>query len=147
MANQTLLPDADVTTNWTTFGAGTAHWDRIDEDVSGTPDDTNGVETTTLTNDDRWGFQNTPANTNLVSVVDVSVRCGITDASSNAYIAVSLYHSGNPGTQVGATQNIVVADLPDNNGTLGNVTKQWSGLSLTKAQADGLQVRVVFNNV
>lgn len=147
MPTTVLLPNADVTTNWdTTAGSGSAHYDRVSEGTS-SPTDTNYVETTTLGDDDRYEFSNTPANTNTVTQVVVRTRCGIIDSGSAAYIAVSLYHSGNPGTQVGSTQNITTANIGFNDGTLATVNKTFSGLSLTKTQADGLQVRYVFNNV
>lgn len=144
MATARLDIDGEITANWdTTTGAN--HWSVIDEDTA-SPTDADYIQTTTLTDDDRFSFGNTPANTNLVSQVDVRVRCGITDASDASYIAVSLYHSGNPGTQVGSTLNITTTNIGNNVGTLATVTKTWSGLSLTKAQADGLQVKFVFNN-
>lgn len=50
------VPNGDVSTGMTTFGSGSAHYDRINSGIlSGTPDDTNGVEGE-QGETDRWTF-------------------------------------------------------------------------------------------
>lgn len=148
MPTAVMLPDADITTNWTKTGAGADHHDVVDEDISVSYDDNDYVSTTTLTNDERFGFQATPANTNTVTYIALHVRAGITDNTNAAYIRITLYHSTS--TQIGSTQDITcgpAADVP-NDGTITTVTKNWdlSGSPLTKAQADSLEAKFVFNN-
>lgn len=149
MPTTTLSIDGEVTANWdTTTGAN--HWDEINEDPD-SPTDGTYIETITLTDDDRFTFSSSPGNTNLVTQIDLDVRCGITDASNASYIACSLYHSTS--TQIGTTLNITaVTSAPGttevlNDGTLKKCTLSWSGLSLTKTQIDSLEVKFVFNNV
>lgn len=143
MATATLLPDGDILANWDTAVPGGTHYTTIDEGTV-TPNDTDYVQTTTLDDIDRFSFSATPGNTSQVTQIDVKTRCGINDASDAAYIEVALFHSTS--TQIGTALNITTTDIGFNDGTLATVTKSWTSLTLTKAQADSLEVRYTFKS-
>lgn len=143
MATADLLPNSDVTTNWDTAVPGGTHYTCIDELVSA-PTDGDYIETTTLDDVDEFGMEDTPANTDEVTQVDVHIRAKIDDVSDAAYIRIELFHSaGTPVT--GNPKDVSTTDL-GGEGVLGNATKSWTGLTLTKAQADSLQTRVTFKS-
>ena len=141
MATVNVLPNSDVTTDWDTVNPGPNHYEAIDELVI-SPNDTDYIETTTLDDVDEFGMEDTPANTDEVTQIEDHTRAQIDDSSGNAFIRVEYFHSaGTPVT--GNPKDISQADC-GGDGVLGNVTKTWSGLTLTKAQADSLQKRVSF---
>lgn len=140
MATTTLTLDGDVTTNWdTTTGAN--HYGEIDEDPS-TPNDSDYIETTTLNDDDEFTLSATPANHDLTSQIVVNIRGQITDSGGTAKIRLELFHSA--GTPVTGNPKDCVGSDFGGYGTLGTTTKTWTGLSLTKAQMDSLQLRATF---
>lgn len=144
MATADLLPNADVTTEWDTVEPGPNHYEAINELVSG-PTDADYIETTTLDDTDEFGMEDTPANTDEVTQVAVHIRAKIDDVSDNAFIRIELFHSaGTPVT--GNPKDVSTTDL-GGEGILGNATKTWTALTLTKAQADSIQTRVTFKSV
>jgi hypothetical protein len=138
-----VLPNSDVTTNWDTVDPGPNHYEAVNEQTS-TPTDADFIETTTLNDDDRFGFEASPGNTDQVTQVDVHVRAKIDDSANTAFIRVELFHSGS--TQVGSEVDLDGTDF-GGYGTLGNATAQWTTLTLTKAQADSLEVELTFMQV
>ena len=141
MATTTLYPDGDVgTVQWDTT-TGTFHYTEIDEGTA-SPNDADYVETTTADDTDVFSFGATPANTDTVTQVDVKVRGKITDSALVAHLHVELWHTGET-VQIGATKAITATDF-GGSGTLGTVTLSWTGLTLTKAQADSMSSKVIF---
>lgn len=150
MATTNLALDGDRTTNWDT-STGANHYDQIYEGT-GSPNDSAYIQTTTLNDTDQFTLGATPANTSSVTEVTVNVRGYLDDDSNGVRLAVSLWRdmTGTP-TQVGTTQYITVgagAGQFDAYGTTLSVAAvTFSGLSLTKAQADDLEVRIVFEAI
>lgn len=140
MPTTNIVPTSDVTANWdTTTGAN--HYGEIDEGT-GTPSDADYIETTTLSDVDEFGLGDTPANTDTVTQVDLNIRARITDSGGTKVIRCELFHSaGTPVT--GNPKDITTTDL-GGSGVLATVQKSWTSLSLTKAQADSLQLRLTF---
>ena len=143
MPTTIVVPNGDVTTQWDTLEptSPTTHYTKIDEGTA-SPDDADYIETVTVNDVDEWTLGDTPANVSEVTQVVVSFRARITDASATANIELRLFHSS--GTAVtGNPQVVTIANL-GGSGVLATVTKTWSGLTLTKAQADSLQLRATF---
>lgn len=144
MATINLKVDGDVTTDWdTTTGAN--HFGEIDEGTvlgGNTPSDVDYVETTTISDVDEFTVEATPANTSQVTQVDVNIRAQIDDASATARIQLDLFHSA--GTPVTGNPKYVDGTDLGGYGTLGEVARSWTSLTLTKAQADSLQLRQTF---
>jgi hypothetical protein len=143
MATTTLNPDGDVLTGWdTTFPASpTTHYTKIDEGTA-SPDDTDYNETTTPDDVDEQSFGAVPANTDQVTQIDVNCRARITDSGGTAFIRLELFHSaGTPVT--GNPKDVSIADL-GGSGVLATVQKSWTGLTLTQAQANSLQIKETF---
>lgn len=143
MAVTLVVPTADSgTQDWTPTGAATTY-ETIDETIA-SANDTDYVETTGIGDVVRVALGDTPANTNEVTAVGVNVRGVITDVATTAKIECRLYHSGNPGTLIGTMQTLDGTAF-GGYGTLGTATAlDWTGLTLTKVQADGLEVSFTF---
>lgn len=142
MATTNLVLDGDVTTDWdTTTGAN--HYTEIDEGT-GTPSDADYIATTTINDVDEFTLSATPANTSQVTQVDVNLRGYIDDGSSTARIQVDMFHTA--GTPVTGNPKYVDGTGFGGYGTTpGTATAlSWTGLTLTKAQADTLQLRLTF---
>ena len=153
MATQKLVPVAtDQTTGWTATNGDTTHYTEIDEGVAAQTD-TDYISTTTLDAVDRLQLSDTAANTDTVSAVAVTVRGSLTDSANNAVIEVKLFYTAGGETQVGTTKYISGTDVAgdpwfgDYAGTIGDTTGtdiNFTGLSLTKAQADSLELHFKF---
>lgn len=140
MPTQVVYPLTDVTTQWNTT-TGANHFGEIDEGT-GSPNDTDYIETTDVSDVDEFTLGDSPANTDQVTQVVLSIRAKITDTGGTKVIRAELFHSsGTPVT--GNPKDITVAEL-GGSGVLATVTETWSGLTLTKAQADSLQLRLTF---
>lgn len=139
MPTTNVKPTSDVTTNWTPTPGG-AHWSTIDE-LASSPDDNDYIETTTLDAADEFGLGDVPANTDQVTQVTLHIRARITDSNSLAYIRCELFTGGNPVT--GNPKDVSIADL-GGSGVYGVATKTWSGLTLSRSQANALQLRTTF---
>ena len=85
-----MLPDGDVLT-MSTFGSGSANWDRINSGIdSGTPDDTNGV---TGLDGDRWrGTFTSPSYAG--DSVTIRVRFRARNQTGSDGVKVTLYSNG-----------------------------------------------------
>lgn len=145
MATTTILPGTpDITAvDWTETGK-TTHWECLEYDISEVPAgmDTDYIETTTIGHDFELTFTDSPGNTSEVTQIDLSFRGVITDASATARLEVRLDHS--TGTPVTGGTKYIDGDDFGGYGVLGNHTLQYTGLTLTKAEADSLQVEVIF---
>lgn len=143
MATATIDPLTDVTADWdTTFPAApTTHFSKVDEGTSA-PDDADYNETTTIDDVDEYTLEDSPPNTSEVTQIDVNFRVRITDASGTASVDLDLFHSA--GTPVTGNPKVVTLTDTGGSGTLTTVVKSWTGLTLTKAQADSLQIRQTF---
>jgi len=146
MATINLKVDGDVTTNWDTVNPGPNHWEAIDEGTvlgGNSPSDADYIETTTIDDVDEFTVGATPANTSEVTQIDVNLRGYIDDGSSTARIQLDLFHSaGTPVT--GNPKYIDGTDLGGYGTTVGEASVSWTGLTLTKTQADSLQLRTTF---
>jgi hypothetical protein len=142
MATINRYVDGDITAGWDTAVPGGTHYTTIDEGTvlgGHTPSDADYVETTTMDDVDEYTVEDTPANTSQVTSITVNWRGQIDDVSATAKVQLDLFHSsGTPVT--GNPKTITGADL-GGYGVLGEVAKTWSTLTLTKTQADSLQVR------
>ena len=142
MATATIFPSSDVTADWDNT-TGATHWDEINELVS-SPTDASFIDTSTDDDVDEFGMTDSPANTDEVSNIELHVRAQIDDASATAIIRCEFFHTaGTPVT--GNPQDINGANL-GGYGVLGNATKTWPTLTLTRVQADSLQLRTTFMN-
>lgn len=137
----TVYVDGDITTGWDTAVPGGTHFSTIDEGISGASD-ADYIETTTLTDVDEFTVGASPANTDEVTQIDYKLRAKLDDSGGTVRIKAELFHTtGTPVT--GNPKYFVGADF-GGYGTLGNATKSWTALTLTKAQADSLQARITF---
>jgi hypothetical protein len=139
MATANIKPNSDETTQWDTT-TGVDHYTEIDE---GAPyNDASYIETQTVGDVDEFGLESVPANTSQVTALAVNYRGQIDDAGATAKVRLELTHSG--GTPVtGNPKDVTGADL-GGYGVLGTVVKTWSGLTLTRAQANTLQLKATF---
>lgn len=84
------VPNGDVSTGMTTFGSGSAHYDRINSGIlSGTPDDTNGVEGE-QGETDRWTFDQ-PSFNGVTERITLRTRMKSTTSEG---IEFTLYSDG-----------------------------------------------------
>lgn len=144
MPTTTVVPTSDVTASWDTIEPTSpiTHYDKIDEGTT-SPTDTDYIETVTVGDVDEWHLGDTPANTSEVTQVAVNFRARITDASATAKIELRLFHTG--GTAVtGNPKDVTITDLGGSGVGPTTVTKTWTTLTLTKAQADSLTLRATF---
>ena len=145
MATATINAIGDVTIDFdSTFPASpTTHYTKVDEGTT-TPDDADYNETTTTGDIDRYSLGTTPPDLSQLTQVSVNLRGYLTDVSATAKFEVELYHSGNPGTKIGATITKTGADLGGYGTTPTTDTCVWAGLTLNKTQADSLQLQIKF---
>lgn len=151
MPIENVRPDGDSTPlQWTMF-YGTIippnHYRTVDEGTSlggHTPNDNDGVQTSIANNADRLTLGNLPgaAHGGLITQVDINYRGTIDDdpGETDSYIELRLYHSGT--TEVtGNPKTITSTDLGGQD-VIAEVTKSWTGLALTRAQADSLEIQM-----
>ena len=140
--NLTLV-SPDITTGWTATGGDTTHYTEIDEGTAA-PSDADYTFTTTINATDEFTLLDTPANTSEVTQIDVNIRGYIDDGSSTARFEVSLWHTGGA-SQVGANKYLTGTELGGYGTTPTTASAlSWTTLTLTKTQADSLQLRVKF---
>lgn len=108
----------------------------------GTPDDTTYVNTQTANDVEEFGFGSIPIAATLVTQLAVNVRGWIDDADSetDSYIKLELFHSS--GTPVSGNPKTVTSTDFGGQRTKAEVTKTWTGLSLTKTQADSIELQM-----
>jgi len=144
MPTTNVFPTSDATANWDVIEptSPTTHYDKIDEGTA-SPTDTDYIETVTVGDVDEWALGDTPANASEITQVAVNFRARITDASGTANIELRLFHTG--GTAVTGNPKVVtISDLGGSGAGPTTVTKTWTSLTLTKAQADSLTLRATF---
>ena len=140
MASVNVKPLTDVTADWDNSTAA-SHYETIDE---GSPySDADYIDTVTINDVDEFTMGDTPANCSEVTAIAVNCKGQIDDASATARIQFDLFHSaGSP-----VAGNSKYADGVDfgGYGVLGEITPlSWTGLTLTKTEADSLQCRITF---
>lgn len=140
MPSANLKPNADKAAGWDTAVPAGAHWSTVDEGVT-TPDDADYIQTETIGSQDQLHFESAPGNVSLVTQVVANVRGQIDDAAATAVVNLKLYKTGD--VQVGTIRALNGASF-GGYGVLGNTTATWSGLSLTRAEADDLYVQYTF---
>jgi hypothetical protein len=128
---------------WTQVGIGLFHADVINDGTSGsgfTPNDDDYIETQTANDADQVTFRSVPDNVQFVTQIDVNIRCWIDDADgeTDSYIELRLYHNSTEVT--GNPKTINSTDLGGQR-VLAEVTRSWTGLNLTKAEANTLELR------
>lgn len=137
MATQTVYPTSDVTVNWTSTGGNS--WSVIDDDPSTGQPDADYISHDTVDELDEWNIGDTPASTSQVTQVAVGFYIVITDASATASVEVDLRHT-NSTVSLG-TKTITLTEA-GGSGVGAYHQETWTGLTLTKAQADSLSIRV-----
>ena len=146
MPTATVFPTSDSgTQQWDTVEptSPTTHYDKIDEGTA-SPTDTDYIETVTVNDVDEWALGDTPANASEITQVVVNFRARITDASGTAKIELRLFHTGGGTPVTGNPKDVTIADLGGSGVGPTTVTKTWTTLTLTKAQADSLTLRATF---
>lgn len=150
MGTENVVPNGDSSPlQWSRFSAGSPsyNYETIDEGTTlggGSPDDSDGVETQTANNADRYSLGNlsAAATGGIITQIDVNYRGWVDDADSetDSYTELRLYHSGS--TEVtGNPKTINSTDLGGQR-VIAEVMKSWTGLTLTKAQADSLEIQI-----
>ena len=137
MALVILTLDGDVTAEFDLPASGT-HFDDLADSDDGT-----FIATNTYDDVDEFTLSPTPAVVTSVSRVDVNLRGYINDDSATAKYEITLWHTGG-GTQVLPTRYLTGAELGGYGTTVTANAVSWTGLSLTKTEADSLQLRVKF---
>ena len=145
MATTVLTPNADSSPKqWTPSINTLIHYSMIDEGTNtggGTPDDSDYIETQIPNNASQFSFLAMPSTTTAVSQIDVNIRGWIDDADgeTDSYIELRLFHSGS--TPVAGNPKTVTSTDLGGQRVIGEVTKSWTGLSLTKAQLDSIELK------
>ena len=140
MPTITVVPVTDVTAGWDTT-TGADHYTEVDEGTT-SPNDNNYIQTTTIGSVDEFSLGNVPANANITTQVDVNTRGILTDSGGAARIQVDLLHSGS--TLVGGSPKYITGADFGGYSTTGTFQLSWTGLTLTKTQADSLTLRYTF---
>lgn len=147
MGSEIVVPNADSSPlTWVPGGFGLFHFMAVDEGTvlgGGTPNDDNYLETQTGGNAEQLGLGNlsAAATGGVITRIDVNWRGWVDDddGETDSYVELRLYHSG--GTPVtGNPKTINSTDLGGQR-VIAEVTKSWTGLTLTKTQADSLEIR------
>jgi hypothetical protein len=149
MATTTVFPDGEVATgSWTTTGAN--HWSVVDEDTD-TPNTSDYIETTTVSDTVRFTIAASPANTSEVTAFDVNLHAFLTDVSATSRYRINVYATG-PGELTGSPKFMVGADFGGYGNTpakstspaqfSGNMGGSGTGGALTKAEFDSLEIEV-----
>jgi hypothetical protein len=137
MPTTNVTVDGDVTAGWQK-PSGETHFSQIDEGTSA-PVDSDFVESDVDGSIDEYTLEASPGNTAEVQTITVNLRARIVDALRQKKIRLELFHSG--GTPVsGNPQDVTINDL-GGSGITKTISKQWTGLTLTKTQFDSCQLR------
>ncbi len=144
MAQITLLTNGDITHSaWQDNGVYSTHWESINDDVSGSPTDTDYIDTTTIDGVAEVEMEDSPANLSQCTAIEVSVRGSVVDAAVSALIEVGILHTVS--THIGASPYDVTGTNFGGYGTLGNyVIPEITGLTLSKTEIDSLRIRFTF---
>lgn len=147
MPSINVVPNGDGTVQWDIepYSPVFDHYTYVDEGTTlggGTPDDDDYVYTDVADEIEEFDFENTPGDADTITQIDVNIRARISDTTSNAYIRLELFHSG--GTPVSGNPKDVDGSDLGGYGSIGETTKSWTGLSLTKAQTDSLEIKMTW---
>jgi hypothetical protein len=149
MPTENVVPNGDSSPlQWTMISIGSLfHFLTVDDGTvlgGHSPNDADGIETQTVNYSERLAFENlssAPSNA-IITDVEIHFRGWVDDddGETDSYIEVRLYHSS--GTEVtGNPKTITSTDLGGQH-VIAECTKSWTGLSLTKTQADSLEVQL-----
>jgi len=149
MGSEIVVPVSDSSPlQWTTIPSiPIIHWMAVDEGTvlgGSTPSDDDALETQTPGNAEQLALGNlsAAATGGVITRIDVNWRGWVDDddGETDSYIELRLYHSG--GTPVtGNPKTINSTDLGGQR-VIAEVTKSWTGLTLTKTQADSLEIKM-----
>lgn len=144
MAQITILPNADITTEWDcTIGN---HYTALAFDISAVPGtmDDEYIDTTVIDEVDAVEFENSPANLSECTAIEVSLRGQVDDVGAAALVEVAVTHTGGT-VHIGASPFDVDGNDFATYGNLGTfVIPEITGLNLTKTQIDSLRVGMTF---
>ena len=144
MPTTTLVPTSTAVEQWDypTPGSNNHHLE-IDEGT-GSPG-ADYIETYTAGDVDEFGLTDTPADCNTVEQITVNVNGYLDDSGATARLQVNVRDSGDSDI-TGSPFYIDGSGTPGNFSAYGTsaetVSRTLTGLSLSKATADGLKVRV-----
>lgn len=150
MATVNIRANGDSTPlQWTAYPSTLlARYLAVDEGTAlggYTPNDNDYIETQTANNAVQLALQDTPATYpevyHIYRQIDVHFRGWVDDAvgETDSYIELRLYHSG--GTPVAGNPKTINSTDLGGQRTIAEVTKSWTGLSLSKAQVDSLELK------
>lgn len=146
-----LYPDGDITIQWpsTTPASPTDHWSKIDEGVS-THDSSTTMNTaggvSGANKMDRFSLQNVPADVDIISEVQFRLVARWHEASIPEHALEVYWYTGSTGIDPGGMPTLIDLDSKAmDTWWIWPLTGWYSitGLSLTKAQGDSLQVEII----
>lgn len=139
MATTTIYPDGDVTKGWGRVVPGPDYYAAVSEGAQNAIQ-SRYIESKKAGEVVEFSLGDTPVNTDEVQSVTPRIHGSIFDLSRTKRLKLELFHTG--GTPV--TGNPKYATLSDfgGSGVRKTVSATWSGLTLTKAQADSLTLRI-----
>jgi len=140
MPTANLLPDGDTTTDWgkTLPNVPETHFTKVDEGTLAA-EDSDFVQSDKIDEVDQYTLTASPGDVSTVTQIDVNWRGRIVDPSGQRAVQLDLFHTGSTPV-TGNPKYVTVQDL-GGSGVIATIQKSWTGLSLTKAQADSLEIR------
>lgn len=136
MAIDWLFPNVDATPlQWGTFGSGPDHSFRVSNGV-GTPDDTDGITTTTVFNNDRLDCTSTVVvDADTVNSVSIRMRYKSSVGTGSNWVDVELWIGG---SSQGTTRVGLINDTSWHNTVVPNTgwNNDWTAAQLNGAQID-----------
>lgn len=137
MSTDNILPNGDITTQWSVFGSATYHYERIDEITPVLTDGLLARGTANANDIEQFNFATTDIGGEIVTQIEVKIY-----HDSNWYIG-----SGNIGyvdLYIGDWQAQKTLSEP---WTSTWETFTWSGLSASQSDLDGMQVKITAGNL
>ena len=136
-----IVPDGDVTKEWDKLQPATpeTHFDKLNEGT-GAPEDSTYVESGTLGAIEQYTLTASPGDLSTLTDVAINYRARILDVSFQQTIELRLFHTDSV-TPVAGNPKIVYVETLGGSGIIKTVALVWSGLTLTKAQADSLELQ------
>ncbi len=133
-ANATLVPNGDITTQWSTTGM--SHYTEIDEGIASQDGDTTRIYTTTNNAIDKFDLT-TVSSIQTCTAIDVKLHCKDVVWPPLYWGRIDVILRKADDTQIVST---VQVDPP--NGVYGTVTASWTDLSLNQSDVDGLRLEI-----
>ena len=148
MASENVVPNGDSSPlQWGMVGFSLFDFMGVDDGTylgGHTPDDSDGVETQTANDAERFALGNmvVAPSTAIITRLDVSFRGWIDDddGETDSYVEVRLYYSN--GIEVTGNPKTITPTNLGGQRVMGEYTKTWTVLSLTKTQVDSLEVQI-----